>query len=438
MKNTEKLIFIIFIIALIIAWSPSKILPYMLPMIAMSFVLLTFLRSVYVRFILLILFFFLWIGFSIIFTPDIIYQNFLLSFITYSSYYAIFLLPSKLLKLNPFYERTSKILLIVIIIQALIGFFQIGAQFSRIGTFDSYAGDVVEGTIDLALKSGGGLESPSYAANMMFSILFLMPLAGKRKKMMIPILLFCFFAFLLTATMHLLIFVLISIILTFLIRSLNQKMSKWYLVILFLLLIFMIFAYVLMPVNLGVLLPKYIQNINTNPKVLVLLRTFEKVEKYPQILLAGLGPGQGVSRSALIGTGDYLRVSVDKFGINYQLPSFLEETQYFDLFNEFNTPNYGTTHKPISSWLALITEMGFVGMIVCILYIGKMVIIPVNRIKLGKEEDLLLFAFRSGVLFLFFMGFQDFYWEYPQAIFLGLVLLKLLHAKMLEKDNAEK
>jgi len=433
MKNLKTFFLTILIFSLIVAWSPSKVLPYLLPIASIFLLLLSFIRAIYIRLFFYALFFIVWVIFTYIISDSFVWQNVLLSLITYSSFIVVFIIPSKFLSGLGLYQIISKLVLFVVLFEACIGFIQIGYQFSQTGSFDLNAGDVVEGTIDLNLANAVGFETPSFAANMIFSIIFLIPLANKEKKNVVPILFFCLFVTFLSAVMHLLIFLLLSFFTTLLLYFFSKKIPpKMYFFTLILISI-SILGYYLMPTNVTVLLPRHVEKMKSNPKIIMIVRTIQSTKDYPQLLISGLGPGQGVSRASLIASGNYLRSSQINYFIKNQYTPFLEN-HFVDLWDEYGQK--GSTLRPISSWLAMITEAGLLGLILTFSFALKIWLIPINDSKINNLNSLMLFSFRLGVIFLLLMGFQEFYWEYPQAIFLGIILLKVLHVELLDKSTS--
>src|SRR5690606_10620420 len=96
----------------------------------------------------------------------------------------------------------------------------------------------------------------------------------------------------------------------------------------------------------------------------------------------------------------------------------------------------GSTHQPFFSLLTVYTELGLVG-IVCLLIVLLRVLATIRRRGVDAPErrsTLVLVA--TGTLFLVLLGFQQTYWEIPQAILIGCLVLKVLYAHNMY-DHAE-
>jgi hypothetical protein len=270
-------------------------------------------------------------------------------------------------------------------------------------------------------------------------MLFLIPYAVERKRLTVASLVFCGFATLLSSVMHLFVFLVIAIAITLLINLIIGRVPKWLIGLIITVVFFSALVYYIMPFNVRVFLPRHIENIQENPKIIVFRRLFLAFGEHPQLPIIGFGPGQGVSRAAFIATGDYLREPIEKFGITKHTPNFNADnviTFWPGFGQQMATMRpLGSTLRPISSWLALFSEAGFTGVLLILIIIGRLIIKPIKDFQPGKINNPIFFSFRTGILFLFLMGFQEFYWEYPQAIFLGIVLLKILHGKLIASNR---
>ncbi len=159
------------------------------------------------------------------------------------------------------------------------------------------------------------------------------------------------------------------------------------------------------------------------------------VNEYPYMSLFGLGQGQFSSRASLIGTGYY----IGSFENATPLP--LISQQMSEPFATYAMPiwrsmrgNFGTwgsTHQPFFSWLTLFTEFGIFACLLLLFFIGYS-LLQIRRRGRNFREQATGIALSIGILFIFLLGFQENYWEVPQAIFPGLLLLKVMHAQFYE------
>ena len=97
-----------------------------------------------------------------------------------------------------------------------------------------------------------------------------------------------------------------------------------------------------------------------------------------------------------------------------------------------NDSGFGSssTSKPQSSWNAVITEFGLLGVVLFLAYF----FILINRIKRNINNPHQYNLGFSLIWYLFFfllLGFQENYWEIPQAIFIGFILSKLFYSIIL-------
>ena len=67
--------------------------------------------------------------------------NGMLALITYSSFIPILAIPSKYINGENIFFKLSKLLLLIILLESFLGFFQAIYGFSQIGSFDTNNGD---------------------------------------------------------------------------------------------------------------------------------------------------------------------------------------------------------------------------------------------------------------------------------------------------------
>jgi hypothetical protein len=153
---------------------------------------------------------------------------------------------------------------------------------------------------------------------------------------------------------------------------------------------------------------------------------------YPQLPLIGLGLGQFNSRAAMICTGRYFGGNAAQSAF-YSLPvtemSSAQDSYFRDLWEaNMHDTSYSSTVKPFFSWLSVYTELGGVGVIAVIAVFW----IILQKIWANRwKNPRLAIAVASGTMLYAFLGAQENYWEVPQAILIGLMLLKLLYANLL-------
>ena len=141
----------------------------------------------------------------------------------------------------------------------------------------------------------------------------------------------------------------------------------------------------------------------------------------------GLGPGQFSSRAALIVTGQYFGGNnpVALPLIPVQMSEPMDEYFWDDFVAARSNRHYGSTHQPAFSWLSVFVEMG----VVVTLLIAFFIFFLLARIRhyvRTYRDAILAMALSMGILFVCFLGIQENYWEIPQAIFPGLLILKAM------------
>lgn len=441
-ERTQEAYYWLFLLALLVCWSPNKIMPYLIPFVSLLLIIFLSRSKTILRNILILGFgLAIYLGFYILLYPDLILQNALLSVITYSSLFLVIVIPSRYLASSRLYFKIAKILLMVIAIQSVIGAIQITYGFSQRGSFDVNTGDHIEGTIDLALSQKPGLETPMFAINMAFSLIALVPYILVQKNVW-SILIFLFGTVILvfSSVVHVLLLFLIAMALSILIyQPINLRSSRAWITAVFFAIVFLVIVllmYKFIPSNLSKVSIQYQRVIRQeNPKTVLLMRLLQEVpNEYPLLPFVGLGPGQFSSRASLIASGYYLG------GLQNPQPPPLLQTALSPALDRYvlelwfglrNWPgSAGSTLRPFSSWLSVYSEFGLMGSIgIVFLFIG--ILIYLKYQVRNKAEKIIAFSIGSGVVLLFLLGIQENYWEVPQAILVGCMSMKVLYAMLI-------
>ncbi len=176
------------------------------------------------------------------------------------------------------------------------------------------------------------------------------------------------------------------------------------------------------------------------PRSQVVARAFTTMlADYPWMPGIGLGPGQFSSRAGLIGTGKYFGTPANPTPIpllprDASVP-FKEHVEdlWLSLFfdqegNYVHTPdNTSSTYQPFFSWLSIYTEYGLIGVCLAILLLVG-ICEPDTQPALSYDDRLVALSVGAGALLVILLGLQENYWETPQAILIGLILLKIQYA----------
>jgi len=419
-----------FLLALILCLSPAKALAYLSPLVVLIWLIVAARKKTILNRALILLFLALiWIGLWRIFNNEFLLHSALLEIITYSSFVILAVIPTKLLKNPVLGRRIEQIVRWIILIEAGVGLVQVLHAYFQSGSFDMANGDAVAGTITLSLLPDGGLGNPMFAINMGFLLLFLLPSVILKRQGWLVV---CFGALMLVlaSVIHVLIFMAVSVGIAFVLYrpALPKRVST---ILLFsALIVIVVTSYYLLSTNWSTLSTYYTGITNgESPRARAYKAAFgDMITEYPLMVSIGLGPGQFASRAGAIGTGYY-------FGGPYNprplplLPTGMSPAMEKYMWDLWLESVYGSTHQPFSSWLAIYTEFGMI----CFLLICATVIWVLLTLLLrakSKPQKWIAFSCSSSILFLFLLGFQDNYWEVPQAILLGVMLIKVMHGRM--------
>lgn len=440
MLKAGKVYYYIVIVTLLLSWSPVKSLAYALP--AMSLILLIIVSKKIKRILknsfIIVALFLVYIGLLLMIGREFILQNVVLSFITYSGIFFLLVVPPPHFD-NKKYIDISKIVIFVILFQAIIGIGQGLLEFIKIGTFDLSTGDAVEGTIHLNPKASGSFSNVMYASIMSFSILGVLPYVLLYDRSKLWILILGSISLVLASVVHLLLILGISILIAnFIIKpKIVKKVSVvTKLVLASTIILIPILALNLLETNFSNLIPLISKTIELeNPKSIVFNRVINEMsEDYVLMPYIGMGPGQFSSRASLIGTERYIG--------SYNNPTDLPfiEPVYTSAFGDYildqwlyvvNLPfSAGSTLVPFSSFITVISEFGLLVFVIVVISMFRYVNSIKYISKISKQNKIMAFSNVSIITMMFLLGMQENYWELPQALFIGVIFMKLLHGKM--------
>lgn len=427
-----------FIISLLICWSPIKVLAYTAPFIALGWFIIVTKSSIVLRnFLIWIFLFASIICLHVIFEFNFVLFSAILSILTYSSFSFIFAIPSHHLAEPKLLRKILQTSQWVVLFEGILGILQAVYGFTKNKSFDVGNGDFVQGTINLSFTSGLAFSNPMYAVNIAFLLIGLFAFFLLERKGFLPFFVGCI-ALILASVVHVLLFLFSAILLVLLILRPAILKNTASLVAIGVLLI-------LVPTLSFAVLYSNFQSFATiyegtargdSPRVQVTERTFSIMPtQYPLMPFVGLGPGQFSSRAALIGTGFYFGGPRDPTPL--PLPKGMSkalETNLLDLwFIAASNKYYGSTQQPFYSWLSVYTEMGAPIFLILPTLVLGLVLKVKSKVKTSHQE-IMAIAFSIGIVFLFLLGLQENYWEVPQAIFLGCMLLKVLYACVVHAD----
>lgn len=425
--NTK--VFFASILAILFCFQPSKGLAYATPYLFV--VALVILRPNFALLRRLLVWTVAWFAlgvFHFLIQRDFELQPFVLAFITYSSF-VVLLIPNDFFEPSVF-SRLQSFLFTFLSIQAVCAFIQAFYGYHEHRTLGEGNGDIVSGTMTMSVSNDISASNIMFVTAMIFIMLALYPVVSVRRKGYFRL---CagVVGILLATVAHAMIFATIAILLALLLSATPRQLKT---------ISGPLLAIVLLGIPFILLVPSAFVNAGPfarqfwrgeSPKAELFREALAVIpDVAPQTPFVGVGPGQFASRAAMISTGRYLGVRkklkhiplvdsiVPRLTGRYELPLFYE--------NEAHR-YFGSTQTPFSSWVSVSTEFGFVFMCLLTLAVGFMVfrlaITARSVTSLCRKE---FFSLIAAIIFAFLLGFQENYWEMPQTIFVGLLLMRFL------------
>jgi len=437
--NLEKRFVRLFLLCLIISFSPAKAIGQILPVVFLAglifYVRLLPFQNIKRFFVVFAVYSAMGLVYSAL-DPGFLYLNFYAFFLTAGSTWVLFLNLDRVAT-KPVLQKLASILVSVILFEAVYGLVQVGFNVMRRGTFDGDVGDALRGTI-----APGFAESPGRAANVIFVLLlssfliFAMGVLPFKKALRISLAFIVgTVAWVLASVLHTIILFMAALCMTSLLFGIRRASERgprfgkrgraW----VALAVILLGLGPLILPENFGNI-PSYIQKTLEihpeaySPKARMIYFTLNEIpENNPVKWLVGTGPGQFCSRAALILTGEYLagrniyvEPSIGPLTSKYVIPLLL-------LFSEEKMT--GSTLFPFSSWISLAVETGMLGIVIVIWAVSRG-----SRCFLRKGSSALPnlgFGAHVLMIYILLLGFQDNYWEFTQAVFLPILLIVLAY-----------
>jgi len=432
----QKTYYQIFFFTLLVCWSPLKPLGYILPFLVLAWLIINNIREKLFS-VSKLLFLCVWLammGLSMLYNNDFVIQNAILAFFTYSSFYIFLFLPTEQLASKVLITKMVKLTFVFLALEAVVGFVQGLNSFLRNKTFDLSAGDAVDGTIHISLASASDFSNVMFAVNLAFCLIFIMPFFSSFSRKKRVFVLLGLFVLIMTSVMHLLVFAAIAITISYLIFNPGYiKLNLKKIIAISIIIAFpVILVANMLATNIGQV-PYFLNKIleGGTPKSQVVIRLFTEASvEYPQVHYIGLGPGQFSSRASLIGTGMYFGSPSNprKLPLLEPIASEPFEKYILDLWLWVTNLPFaaGSTMAPFASWISFYSEFGSISFVLLILAL-IFILFRIRAKSNSLEKKRIAFAFGTALLLLFLLGAQENYWEVPQAIFVGLLLLKVFY-----------
>ncbi|MGV3502902.1 MAG: hypothetical protein ACO1O1_04295 [Adhaeribacter sp.] len=446
--NYARAFYEMLLISLILSFSPFKALGYLQAFICIGWFLVrsksgdTFRRLVMVQLAwgALLLFY---NCYSRQIGLDFNNSNAILSYMHYVAILLIPVIPAGVISGSFSYEKYARVLLWVIGLEGCLGILQRMLVF----TFRAYtSGDVVEGTINpfSFITGHSGFGNQFYSINMVCLLLFCFPYAYYKRKAWLASFLAGFLALVLASVGHVFYSLMLAILVTYLL------FAGWTLLLNIRMLVIVLSLVSAMLLTLAQLDPgvfytsqRQLAMITSgeSPKAQAMEVVFTKlVQEYPTTHLVGLGPGQYSSRAGLIASGTYERLSdhfssipVLRFGMTVPFKKYVNGPWTY-VQNNLEAFGNSTMYRPFFSLLSVYTEFGGLGLLLLLLLLGYQLRLQKEKYRQlktsGREKALRLLPIScsTAMLFLFFIGFYENYYETVQGIFTGILLILAMRA----------
>jgi len=423
-----------FILALAICWSPIKPLAYVAPWIILSWIILMGGSGRTAQRTLLVLA--LWmgnIGLRALLSERFVFASAILTTVTYGTLIFFLAVPRAGLHRDALLRHMFRPLPALVVIEAIYGIAQAFFGYVQGGSFDLSNGDRVQGTIFPFFYAENAFSNPMYTVNLTFLLLVMLLLGLTTKRGATPLVLGGL-ALVLASVVHVLLFFALSLAVAFLVfRPPLPKRA---------LSVVLIVGAVAAPLLAVTVLQRNFRNLpkfavgmyqGEYPRAEAMVRVATRlVPESPEISVVGLGPGQFTSRASLIGTGYYFGGIFSPRPLPLLPTGMSEEFRRYmlDLWVQSQaTPWLGSTHQPFFSWMSVFTEFGILPVIV-VVWVGVVLVRHTRLTARTNRDRLLATAVLAGFSFLLLLGMQENYWEVPQAILPGAMLLKAMHANL--------
>lgn len=434
-----------YLIVLLVCFSPLKTVAYTLPLFFIAwgtFVGRMGWRALRRLIVLLVGLCFLSLVHAALY-EDFLWVNFLVGLVTYSAVWTLFLDFSRVTS-QALIRRLFRLTVGFLAFQACFGILQ--ALYSAVavsgGSFDISAGDAVKGTINPSLIGDGLGSNQMFAILLSLFVIAIYPsrhsFLSRAERAWLPVIAL---SWVLASVMHTVIFAIGAIVVGAVLspvvgarRWFGQLVYRARLLVYGVVLVGVVLlaARVFLPQNLGNLpgllgqtAASFRQAQPVSPKVIATLNTLTVLPRAEDSQpVVGLGLGQYSSRAGLIMSGTYLS------GGFYLAPRSrtVSNDLIYQLQESIRNQNIGSTFFPYYSWLSIYGEFGVIG-VLAVLCVAVIAIRRVRRIQ--RVADMPIHVATLGqsvtiaIIYLLFLGLQDNYWEFTQAIFPPLILLKL-------------
>lgn len=433
--------FIVIFTTIILTWLPTKIIGYFMPFIIL-FIFGVTNNNIYFWYksISIFLFLLLIIISNYIFRDNYLLHSGLLSIITFGGIIVTLIIPSKNYYDSKYsFDLYNSLAKKVIITQSMVGIFQlILGIINREASLDSDTGDVVQGTIhpfSFLADAAMGFGNQMFVINILLLITYFIPSITYNKSNILPTFL-GFITITLASVLHLTASWLAALIFVYIFFNPNI-FNKYFLFILIVTLSSILIVYYTQPSNFS-LIERYAIEYFSGES-LKIIATYEALvempNEYPLMHYFGVGPGQFSSKAGLIGTGQYFGEFYNPTEIPLLPQKISDPFQKYGyaLWEYTNRPDIvkwinSTMNRTFYSILSLYTELGLFIFGAILFYILKTLFFLKScylNNTFSKLQKVVSFCTAINIVFICFICFFENYLESSQAIFTGLLLIKL-------------
>lgn len=371
-------------------------------------------------------------------SSDFSKQNYFLAIITFSCLIPLFVIDYKKLGNQILLKKILNFLLVLFVVEGIVGVIQGIFGFIQNGFFSADNGDIVQGTIFPYLRAENTFSNPMFAVSMILIFICLLIRVFYFRERGNWLIATGLLAIILASVVHALVFLVLATLFSFILIKPNLKdlviktiRSK---IVFTIATIFFVFATVYFIGDNFKNIPNFYNLIINEkmPRSIIASNVLTDIPRdIPSSRWIGLGPGQFSSRASLIGSGTFIGGYNDAKSITLLQPRASSSVkQYLIPLIEVwaNVTWSSSTFQPYFSLLTIVAEIGFIGLGVFLYIIGKIIVSVIQTVRADPSKRVLGFIFLTGFSFIFLLGFQENYYEIPQAIFIGILALQVLYA----------
>lgn len=173
------------------------------------------------------------------------------------------------------------------------------------------------------------------------------------------------------------------------------------------------------------------------PRKLLLFRNYvDGYSKDVGVFLLGSGPGTFNSRSYFLLNGDYSRNKSLENILGTHNPKMAKKYVH-PLWNKQNRGQFmdGTRNEPFSSIISLLAEYGFLIFILIVITVYSKYSVTLRRVEQDRKKPYLARYLKFASIFIVLNLFTDNFLEYPEIMFIYLLIFKLMEIGAKEKEQ---